>query len=116
MVLGGTTVSLPNNQNLSTFTVNGANTVFTVPSTGTYLVTYEINITASVLMSSRILLNGTTLPGTVFAPLVAVSDLSATTITPLAAGDRLELQLFGVIAASVLQRGAGATLTVIRLA
>lgn len=116
VALGGTTVNLPNNQNLDGFTVNGANTIFTVPSTGTYLVTYQINVTVSLLISTRILRNGTAIPGSVFAPTVSVSAYTATTIVSLTASDQLQLQFFGVVGTAVLQGGAGATLTVIRLA
>lgn len=116
VVLGGTPVDLPDNQNLDGFTVSGANDTFTVPETGTYLVTYQINVTAALLMGSQVLLNGTAIPGSVFDPVLSVSAYTATTIIPLTAGDQLQLQLFGLLGAAVLQGGAGATLTVIRLA
>ncbi|WP_353616453.1 hypothetical protein [Clostridium sp. D33t1_170424_F3] len=116
VVLGGTPVPLPNDQVLDSFTVNAANDLFTVPATGTYLITYDIKTTASLLLSSRVLLNGTPLAGTIFAPAVSVSNLSATRIAPLTAGDTLQLQLFGLLGAAVLQGGNGANLTVIRLA
>ena len=113
---GGTTIALPNNQNLDSFTVNGANTVFTVPSTGTYLVTYQINVTTALVISTRVLQNGTAIPGSIYAPTTSVSAFTATTIVPLTAGDQLQLQFFGVAATVTLQGGAGATFTVIRLA
>ncbi|WP_330379793.1 BclA C-terminal domain-containing protein [Anaeromassilibacillus senegalensis] len=116
VVLGGTPVPLPNDQVLDSFTVNAANDTFTVPVTGTYLITYDVKTTASLLLSSRVLLNGTPLAGTIFAPAVSVSNLSATRIAPLAAGDTLQLQLFGLLGAAVLQGGNGANLTVVRLA
>jgi hypothetical protein len=116
VVLGGTPVALPNNQNLDGFTANGANTDFTVPVTGTYLITYQVNVTAGLLMSSRVMQNGTAIAGSVFAPVVSASAYSATTIVPLTAGDQLELQLYGLLGAAILQSGAGASLTVIRLA
>lgn len=116
VVLGGTPVPLPNDQVLDSFTVNAANDTFTVPVTGTYLITYDIKTTASLLLSSRVLLNGTPLAGTIFAPAVSVSNLSATRIAPLTAGDTLQLQLFGLLGAAVLQGGNGANLTVVRLA
>ncbi|WP_329494568.1 BclA C-terminal domain-containing protein [Caproiciproducens sp. CPB-2] len=115
-VAGGTSIALPDNQNLDSFTVDGANTIFTVPSTGTYLVTYQINVTAGLLVSTQVLQNSTAIPGSVFSPLVSVSAFSATTIVPLTAGDQLQLQFFGLLGTATLQDGAGATLTVIRLA
>ncbi|WP_367569435.1 hypothetical protein [Lacrimispora sp.] len=116
VLLGGTAIPLPNNQNLDGFTVNGANTIFTVPSTGTYLVTYQLNVTLALLMSARVTRNGTAIPGSVFSPAVSVSAYTATTILTLNAGDQLSLQFFGVAGTATLQDGAGATLTVIRLA
>ena len=116
VALGGTSISLPDNQNLDDFTVNGTNTVFTVPETGTYLITYQINVTVALLISSRVLRNGTAIPGSVFTPIASVTGYTATTITTLNAGDQLELQLFGLIGTAILQTGAGATMTVVRLA
>jgi len=115
VILGGTNVPLPNAQNLDGFTANGTNTTFTVPETGTYLVTYRVNPTVSVAMSSQVLRNGTAIPGSVLSP-VATTSYEATVITPLIAGDTLALQLSGIAAAVVLQGGAGASLTVVRLA
>ncbi|WP_342498161.1 hypothetical protein [Bacillus sp. FSL K6-0923] len=38
--LGGTAVSLPNNQSLDGFTASGGNTIFTVPVSGCYFIAY----------------------------------------------------------------------------
>ena len=116
VVLGGTAVPLPNDHVLDGFTVNAANTEFTVPATGTYLVTYDVRTTAALLLSSRVTRNGAAIPGTVVSPAVALSAFSATYITPLTAGDVLQLQLYGLVGAAVLQTGSGASLTVVRLA
>lgn len=115
VVLGGTPVPLPNDQNLDSFTVNGANTIFTVPVTGTYLISYKISTTAALLMSSEILRNGVALPGSIVSPTVSVNEFSVTLIAPLTAGDTLGLQLFGLLGAAVLQGGTGASLNVVRL-
>lgn len=115
MILGGTDVPLPNVQVLDGFTVNAANTTFTVPATGTYMVAYRVSTTAALLMSSRVLHNGAALAGSTFAPIASLSIFEATTFAALTAGDTLELQLFGLLGAAVLQGGNGATLTVIRL-
>lgn len=116
VILGGTTVPLPNVQVLDGFTVNGANTIFTVPVTGTYLLTYSIRITAALLVSSRILLNGSPMAGSIVSPAISTTTFSATFISALSAGDSLQLQLFGLLGAAVLQTGTGASLAVIRLA
>ena len=115
VILGGTTVPLPSNQVLDSFTVSGNNTTFTVPATGTYLVTYRVATTAALLMSSRVLRNGTALAGSTFTPVASVTGFTATTFATLTAGDTLQLQLFGLAGAAVLQGGNGASLTVIRL-
>ncbi|HDR6341143.1 TPA: hypothetical protein QCU56_001945, partial [Bacillus thuringiensis] len=117
VVLGGTNVPLPNNQNIGPgITVSGGNTVFTVANAGNYYISYTINITASLLVSSRITINGGALAGTINAPAVATTSFSATIITTLAAGDAISLQLFGLLAVATLSTTTpGAVLTIIRL-
>ncbi|MGI2751304.1 BclA C-terminal domain-containing protein [Bacillus cytotoxicus] len=117
VLLGGTNVPLPNNQNIGPgITVSGGNTVFTVASAGNYYISYTINITASLLVSSRITVNGSPLAGTINSPLVATTSFSATIITTLAAGDAISLQLFGILAVATLSTTTpGAVLTIIRL-
>jgi hypothetical protein len=115
VVLGGTAVPLPDNQNLNTFTVNGASTAFTVPATGEYMISYAVATTLSLLLSSRILQNGTPIAASVVSPTVGVTELSTTFIVPLTAGDTLTLQLFGLLGAATLQGGASTYMTVVRL-
>jgi len=116
VVLGGTSVPLPSEQNLNGFTVNGTNTVFTVPDTGTYLISYRIDFTAGLLLTSSIQRNGTALPGSTLSPGVSVDSYAVTLIAALTEGDTLELRLSGLVGAAVLQGGTGASLTVVRLA
>lgn len=115
VVLGGTAVPLPNNQVLNGFTANGANTSFTATAAGAYLISYSIKLTAALLVSARILLNGAPIPASVLSPIAATADFSSTFIVSLAAGDTLQLQLFGLLGAAVLQSGAGALMTAVRL-
>lgn len=118
VVLGGTNVPLPSNQNLDSFTVNGANTVFTVPVTGRYYLTNQINTTAGLLAGSRLILNGATpIPSSIILPAVAISNYNNDVIVNLSAGDTISLQIFGLIAIVVLtgEGSAGASLTIIRL-
>ncbi|WP_025486482.1 hypothetical protein [Enterocloster sp. OA13] len=116
VILGGTAVPLPDDHVLNNFTVNAANTIFTVSATGSYLITYTVRTTAALLLSSRILRNGTALPGSVISPAVSASAFSTTLIADLTAGDTLEVQLFGLVGTAVLQGGTGASLAVVRLA
>lgn len=115
VILGGTAVPLPDVQVLDGFTANGANTIFTVPVTGTYLLTYSVKTTVALLMSSRILLNGSPMAGSIVSPAISTTAYSATLIATLSAGDALQLQLFGLLGAAVLQSGNGASLAVVRL-
>lgn len=115
VTVDGLPVPLPDHQVLNRFTVNGANTTFTVPVTGTYLITYSVKTTADLLLSSRIMRNDTPLPGTMDVPAAASSELSAARITPLTAGDTLQLQLYGLTGTAILRAGAGASLSVTRL-
>ncbi|PEJ03137.1 BclA C-terminal domain-containing protein [Bacillus toyonensis] len=117
VLLGGTNVPLPNNQNIGPgITVSGGNTVFTAANAGNYYISYSINITASLLVSSRITINGAPLAGTINSPALATTSFSATIITTLAAGSAISLQLFGLLAVATLSTTTpGAVLTIIRL-
>lgn len=117
VVLGGTPIPLPNAQNLgSSVTVNGANTVFTVGTTGRYRIAYSINLTAALLVSSRLTLNGTPLAASSINPVLSLSRLSAEVVVNLTAGDALSLELFGLLgAATLLPSSQGAALTIQRV-
>lgn len=116
VILGGTPVPLPTITYSSGFTANGASTIFTAAVAGTYLITYDVTTTVALLMSTRVTLNGTPIPASIFAPTVAVSGYTATFAQTLAAGDQLSLEFFGLIGAAVLQGGNGANMTVLRIA
>ncbi|HDR8091691.1 TPA: exosporium leader peptide-containing protein [Bacillus cereus] len=117
VLLSGTNIPLPNNQNIGPgITVSGGNTVFTVANAGNYYIAYTINLTAGLLVSSRITVKGSPLAGTINAPTVATGSFSATIIANLPAGAAISLQLFGLVAIATLSTATpGATLTIIRL-
>ncbi|ANP83452.1 hypothetical protein BAQ53_22125 [Bacillus sp. B25(2016b)] len=117
VLLSGTNIPLPNNQNIGPgITGSGGNTVFTVANAGNYYIAYTINLTAGLLVSSRITVNGSPLAGTINAPTVATGSFSATIIANLPAGAAISLQLFGLVAIATLSTATpGATLTIIRL-
>ena len=115
VITGGTLIPLPDDQVLDSFTADGTNETFTVPTTGTYMVSYRVTTTTALLMSSQVLRNGTALAGSIFSPTAAATSFAATTFAALTAGDTLQLQLFGLAGSAVLQGGNGATLTVVRL-
>ena len=115
VVLAGTDIPLPDNQNLNTFTVDGTNTIFTVPSTGEYLVSYAVATTAELVVSSRITQNGAPITASVITPTIAVNNLETTFIVPLTVGDTISLQLFGLLGAATLQGGASTYMTLVRV-
>jgi|GEM_PF-1143754 len=117
VVLGGTDVPLPSNQSLgSNITVNGANTVFTVGQTGRYRISYGVNTTAALLVSSRLMINGAPSAVGTIAPVASVSRLAAEVIINLTAGDNISLQLFGLLGVVTLLPGSqGAALVIQRI-
>lgn len=117
VVLGGVDVALPSQQNLGTgISVNGANTIFTVANAGRYRIAYSVNITAALLVSSRIMINGSPNTSLTIAPLVGTTSHRAEAIVTLTAGDAITLQLFGFLGAAQLLAGSqGAGLTIQRV-
>lgn len=112
VVLGGTNVSVPNSQNLSGVTADGSNTNFTIARAGTYRISYAINLTAALLVSTRILINGTPVTASAISPSVSRSDYNAEVIVTASAGDTVTLQLYGLLGAAILSSGQGAALTI----
>lgn len=106
---------LPDNQILDSFTVNGANVTFTVPETGTYMISYQAATTAALLISTQILLNGSPLNGSTVTPSLPTTLFTASLFANLTAGDTLQLEMFGLLVTAVLRSGNGAFLEVIRL-
>ena len=115
VVIGGTPVPLPDNQILTSFTADETNECFTVPQSGTYMISYQAATTTALLMSTQILLNGSPLTGSVVSPSLATTLFTASLFTNLTAGDTLQLELFGLQGTAVLRSGNGAFLEVIRL-
>ncbi|WP_394916810.1 hypothetical protein [uncultured Robinsoniella sp.] len=115
VVTGGTPVPLPDNQILSSFTVDEANETFTVPESGTYMISYQAATTTALLLSTQILLNREPLAGSMVSPSLATTLFTASLFVNLTAGDTLQLEMFGLLGTAVLQSGNGAYLEVIRL-
>ncbi|MEC3653899.1 collagen-like protein [Bacillus siamensis] len=117
VVISGTAISLPNDQNLSAdITANAANTVFTVATAGRYYISYQINLAAGLLVSSRVLINGTPPASSIIAPAVSLANFNNSFIVNLTAGSTIQLQLFGLLGEAALLGGsAGAALNIIRL-
>ncbi|MGG1216671.1 collagen-like protein [Priestia endophytica] len=116
VVLGGTNIALPTQNIGGGITANAGNTVFTVPTTGRYYITYQVNITAALLVSTRLVINGAGNLASTIAPVVGLTSFNNDVIVPLNAGSTISLQFFGLIGlATLIAGGAGATLTIIRV-
>ena len=118
VALGGTPIPLPNAQVLSPdITANGANTVFTVATPGTYQISYHVNTTASLLMGTRLVINGANSTPSTVNPLVSTSSFENQIKVTLPANSTISLQMFTNLAgtAILVGGGAGASLTIIRL-
>ncbi|MCP1133045.1 hypothetical protein NKT34_07085 [Paenibacillus polysaccharolyticus] len=115
VILGGTLIALPSNQNFGTgITVNGTSDTFTLANAGRYFISYRINLTAALAIQSRVLLNGTAISASVVSPTLSLNQLQSEFIVTVTAGSSIQLQLFGLAGAAVLSP-PGATLTIIQL-
>lgn len=118
VALGGTPIALPNAQVLSPdITANGANTVFTVVTPGTYQISYHVNTTAGLLMGTRLVINGVNSTPSTVNPVIATSSFENQIKVTLPANSTITLQMFTSIVgtAILVGGGAGASLTIIRL-
>ncbi|QIL83073.1 collagen-like protein [Diaphorobacter sp. HDW4A] len=113
VLIGGTKIPLPS-QNLSGIT-SSATTDFTVPQTGSYLITYSINVTAALLMSACVYIDSTCDATLNFSSLLSLSSFSGQSILNLTAGQVVDLRLYGLLGAATLQGGAGARMSIIQL-
>jgi hypothetical protein len=115
--LGGVLVDLPDSQILPPdITVDVANEIFTINTTGRYRISYQVNTTLAIAMGTQILLDGVGQVQSRIAPGLVVSSFSNEFIVDITAGTTVALQLFGIVAAAILLAGgAGATLMIVRL-
>lgn len=117
VVLLGTLVPLPSDQNIgSGISVNGSNDTFTVSTAGRYYISYQLNLTAGLLLGSRLLINGVANVASTITPVLTVSTFNNDVILTLAANTTISLQLFGLLGtATLINNAAGAALTIIHL-
>jgi hypothetical protein len=117
VVLAGTSVPLPNSQILpADITVDGTNTIFTVNTTGRYRISYYVNTTAALALSTRLIIGGTPNTASTVAPVLSLSSFSNEILIDLTAGTTVTLQLFGLLGTAILLGGsAGASLMIARL-
>ena len=118
VALGGTPIPLPNAQVLSPdITANGANTVFTVATPGTYQISYHVNTTVGLLMGTRLVINGVNSTPSTVNPVISTSSFENQIKVTLPANSTITLQMFtSIVGTAILAGGgAGASLTIIRL-
>ncbi|WP_427847089.1 BclA C-terminal domain-containing protein, partial [Clostridium folliculivorans] len=117
VILGGTSISLPSNQNIGPgISIDETNTTFTVSNAGTYFITYQINLTATLTVSSRLLINGLPNTASIVAPVLSVSSFNNSIIVDLTPNSTITLQLLGSLSiANLTTGGAGASISIIRL-
>ena len=119
VALGSTPIPLPSAQVLSAdITPNAGNTVFTVATAGRYRISYHVNTTASLLMGSRLVINGVNNTASTIAPVLSVSSYENEIEIDLAANSTVSIQLYPLLLAGVavlISGGAGASLMIVRL-
>lgn len=119
MALGGSPIPLPNAQVLSPdITANTGSTVFTVATAGTYQISYPVNTTLSLLMGTRLVINGVNNTAPTIAPVVFTSHFENQIKATPPANSTITLQLYPAAIAGtaiLVGGGAGASLTIIRL-
>ncbi|MBD5098664.1 MAG: collagen-like protein [Clostridiales bacterium] len=117
--LGGIPIPLPNAQVFSAdITPNASSTVFTVATAGRYRISYHVNTTATLLMGSRLVINGVNNTASTIAPALSISNYENEIEVNLAANSTVSLQLYPLVLAGVaalISGGAGASLMIIRL-
>ena len=112
----GTPVPLPLGQILPTgITVDGSNTTFTIAQSGIYRISYALNVTAALLLSTRIMINGVANTGSTITPLLSLSNYSNEILLNVTAPTTVQLQVAGASISLTLVTGSGATLMIQRL-
>jgi len=109
----GANVPLTAYQSLNGFAADGTNEEFTVPESGTYLLTYHVEADAATQLTTQLLQNGAVLQGSTIAAVAPLTNYDMTLLANLTANDTISLQLAGTTAVVNLNK---ADLTVIRLA
>lgn len=117
VILGGTNVPLPDSQYIidPDYTKNGANTHITVGESGVYYISYKINLTNAMPVSSRLLVNNASLHQSQIQSNTSRDHFAADVVVRLNAGDTISMQLYGLLGIATLNSGQGAALTIIKV-
>ncbi|WP_343342781.1 BclA C-terminal domain-containing protein [Terrisporobacter petrolearius] len=110
-------IRLPSKELSSYITANGNNDEFTISNAGTYYIKYQIYTTSSLLLNTRLIINGSGNTASTVSPVVSLSSFSSEVIVDLTENSTVSLQIFGLLGVVVIPSGScGASLTIIRLA
>ena len=85
---------------------------------GTYQISYHVNTTLSLLMGTRLVINGVNNTASTIAPIVSTSRFENQIKVALPANSTVTLQMYPAVLAGtaiLAGSGAGASLTIIRL-
>lgn len=114
VTLAGTPLPFPTVNANAGVVVNASNTVVTVPSTGVYQLSYSLMTNTALLMSTRVVLNGSPLSTSVVSPVVATTQFASQVIVSLTADDTLSVQMYGLLGAATLTGSANFNLVKIK--
>ncbi|MEA4969831.1 MAG: collagen-like protein [Candidatus Pelethousia sp.] len=119
VLVAGTNISFPSVQLLSPdITLTNGNTLFTVNTTGLYRISYHVNTTATVLLGTRLVINGGNIPQSTVPPAIALSQYYNEIEVSLTAGATILLQMYAPLlagAATLLGGSLGASMMIIRI-
>lgn len=94
-MLGGVDLTLANSQLFfADIAPNASNPVFTVNTPGRYRISYHVNTTASLLMGTRLRINGPNTTASTITPIIASSNFSNEIEIHLVANSTISLQMF----------------------
>lgn len=118
MILGAVvSVPLAQAQLLSGVTANPGNTQFTVTNAGFYRVSYHVNTSSSLIMGTRLLINGGVFTPALIPVSLARGRFESEVEVFLTANSTIVLQLISGLIGSItlVNNAAGASLMIIRL-
>lgn len=112
-VLGSALVPFPAaNRYLNNITINGSNDTFTLPP-GLYYVSYSVKLAAGLLVSSRLLLNGSPVPSSENASVITTA-LGANCVINISSTSTISVQLTTLLSLGLTTPGI--QIVIIRLA
>jgi len=91
-VVGGADVPFSNNGPLQGITHTAGTTTLTVATAGTYQINFMVGLTAGIGSALAIAVNGTVDASTQISSLIAIGEISGSSLLTLAAGDVITLR------------------------